>query len=139
MNFGLTDQRQFGVRIRLEVPSLNLETKINNFSSVNKLPTLHTLNKMKVYLVIHTKHPTYSMYMNRGQYSEDIETINSEVIGVYSSYKKAEAKARRFFFNELGLTHSDDCELDGLFCYDADGEDVGTFMETVDVEMQMVE
>ena len=118
---------------------MNLETKINNFFSRQQTTNSPFLSKMKVYFVIHTKHPTYSMYMNRGQYSEDIETINSEVIGVYSSYKKAEAKARRFFFNELGLTHSDDCELDGLFCYDADGEDVGTFMETVDVEMQMVE
>ena len=79
------------------------------------------------------------MYMNRAPYSEEIETINSQVIGVYPAYNKAKADARRFFFNERGLSHSDDSELDAWFCYDADGEDTSTFMETVDVVEQTVE
>ena len=77
--------------------------------------------------------------MNQAPYSEEIETINSQVIGVYSTYNKAKAEARRFFFNERGLTHSDDSDLDALFCYDADGADNNTFMETVDVVAQTVE
>ena len=94
---------------------------------------------MKVYIVIHELLPRYEMYMNQAPYSEEIETINSQVIGVYSTYNKAKAEARRFFFNERGLTHSDDSDLDALFCYDADGADNNTFMETVDVVAQTVE
>jgi len=76
--------------------------------------------------------------MNQAPYSEDIETINSQVVGVYSTYNKAKAEARRFFFNERGLTHNDDSDLDALFCYDADGADNNTFMETVNVVAQTV-
>jgi len=75
--------------------------------------------------------------MNKSQYSEDVETINSQVIGAYFSYNKAKAEARRFFFNERSLTHSDDSDLDALFCYDGD-ENISTFMETVDVVEQTV-
>jgi len=76
--------------------------------------------------------------MNRAPYSEEIETINSQVVGVYSTYDKANAEARRFFFNERGLSHSDDSDLDALFCYDGD-MNISTFMETVDVVEQTVE
>ena len=92
---------------------------------------------MKVYLVIHELH-TYGRYMNKSCYSEEVETVNSQVIGAYFSYNKAKAEARRFFFNERGLTHSDDSDLDAMFCYGGD-ENISTFMESVDVVEQNVE
>lgn len=72
--------------------------------------------------------------MNESHYSEEVETINT----VYFSYNKAKSKARRFFFNERGLTHSDDSDLDAMFCYGGD-ENISTFMESVDVVEQNVE
>jgi len=93
---------------------------------------------MKVYLVVHELHPTYGMYLKKSCYSEEVETVNSQVIGAYFSYNKAKAEARGFFFNERGLTHSDDSDLNAMFCYDGD-ENISTFMETVDNVEQTVE
>ena len=56
-----------------------------------------------VYLVIHDRLPTYSMYFRDEMYSEPIETVNSTVVGVYTTQSKADRTAREYFFwKQLG-------------------------------------
>jgi hypothetical protein len=67
-----------------------------------------------VYLVIHQKLPTYDMYLNPAQYSEPIQTVNAQVVGVYSTSAMAE-KAMQFF-GTLGLADNGGSENGGYNC-----------------------
>ncbi|EJK47760.1 hypothetical protein THAOC_33499 [Thalassiosira oceanica] len=50
------------------------------------------------------------MYINRAPYSEEIETVNSKVVAVFSSRSAAEAKAEDYFFESLGLEDNGDSD-----------------------------
>ena len=91
-----------------------------------------------VYLVIHQNLPTYSMYFRDDVYSEPISTVNSQVIGVYKSYKKAEKAAKEYFFETLGHEDSGDSE-NGGYHYRDDNGDCGTWEEEVFIEPNTLE
>jgi hypothetical protein len=89
-----------------------------------------------VYLVIHRKLPTYSMYLDNVPYSEPIETVNVKVVGVYGTEAKAEEAARNYFMETLELTDNGESENGGYYC-SADGmedSDSGTWHEEVFVQ-----
>lgn len=94
-----------------------------------------------VYLVIHQKLPTYSMYLSRVPYSAPIETVNAEVVGVYDTYKKAKKAAKRYFTRTLGLTDNGESENNGYYAaaIDMEDSDCGTWDEEVFVEDRNVE
>jgi hypothetical protein len=96
---------------------------------------------MRVHLVIHQKLPTYSMYLDDVPYSEPIETVNAEVVGVYSTYAKAEAAAAEYFFNTLGLTDHGESQNGYYYCSATHMEDfdTGTWDEEVFVMSKTVE
>ena len=74
------------------------------------------------------------MYFRDDMYSEPIQTVNATVVGVYTTRAKAEAKARRYFSNTLGLTDSGESE-NGGYHFMAEG-DCGTWDEEVYVEAE---
>lgn len=88
-----------------------------------------------VYLVIHDLIPTYSMHFRDEMYSEPIQTVNSTVIGVYTSHRKAQTAAYRYFFNDLGYDDNGESENGGFFYHDDNGE-CGTWDEEVWVDCE---
>lgn len=83
-----------------------------------------------VYLVMHEKCPTYSMYLH--QY------INSKIVGIYKTEEEAEGSARNYFFDILGLT--DDGEsVKGGYSSSADAEGAGDWDEEVWVVSREIE
>mmetsp|Transcript_1016 Transcript_1016/g.2835 ORF Transcript_1016/g.2835 Transcript_1016/m.2835 type:complete len:94 (-) Transcript_1016:273-554(-) len=86
-----------------------------------------------VFLVIHDRLPTYSMYFREdNMYSEPIETVNTQIVAVYTSHRRAQAKARRYFRDTLGYSDNGESENGGYY-YSADG------CETWDEEVYVVE
>lgn len=75
------------------------------------------------------------MYLRDEMYSEPIQTVNSTIVGIYKTRAKAEAAARRYFFQTLG--HTDTGESDGFYCSPEDG-DCGTWDEEVWVDCYTV-
>lgn len=94
--------------------------------------------KMQVYLVIHDLLPTYSMYINRAPYSEEIETVNSKVVAVFSSRSAAEAKAEDYFFETLGLEDNGDSDSGYKWSAIEGGGDCNEFDQEVYVEERSV-
>ena len=90
-----------------------------------------------VYLVMHVKHPTYSMYFRDDVYSEPISTVNGMVVGVYKSGRNADSSARKYFFQKLGYKDSGESEEGGYYCSASsiDG-DSGTWDEEVYVSYE---
>lgn len=81
------------------------------------------------------------MYMNRVPYSEPIETVNVEVVGVYSTEKEAEKAVKRYFLKTLKLTDNGESENGGYYCSadDIKDSDAGTWDEEVLVSCRTVE
>ena len=93
-----------------------------------------------VYLVIHQKRPTYSMYLDRSPYSEPIETVNKDIVGIYTSEREAIKQARKLFFTHLGYTDNGESENGGFYAaaYNMEDFDNGTWDEEVYVELMAV-
>ena len=93
-----------------------------------------------VYLVIHQKLPTHSMYLHRVPYSEPIETVNKDIVGIYTSEKEATKQAKKLFFTHLGYTDNGESENGGFYAaaYDMEDCESGTWDEEVYVEMMQV-
>lgn len=89
-----------------------------------------------VYLVIHQKLPTYSMHFRRDAYSQPIETVNKDVVGIYKSKEEAIHQAKKLFFEYLGYTDSLESQNGGYYAvaYDMKDSDNGTWDEEVYVE-----
>lgn len=83
-----------------------------------------------IYLVIHDKLPTYSMYLHNRPYSEPIETVNSNVVSAHSTYKAAKKAAGHHFFQNLEYQDSGKSENGGYHYSPPDG-DCGTWDEEV--------
>ena len=82
--------------------------------------------KMHVYLVIHEKLPSNGMKVNRSHFNEKIRSVNTEIVGVYSSFDAAKAKAHESL--ELECT-DDECD-EGCFYWSAvDGEGDNTMFD----------
>jgi hypothetical protein len=102
-----------------------------------------------VWLVIHEKLPTYSMYFRDDVYSEPIETVNATCVGVYTT-QQAAAEAASHYFHEVlelggGGDDDDDDEDDDDYSDEYNWEacnndgDCGTWDERVHVERHDVE
>jgi hypothetical protein len=93
-----------------------------------------------VYLVIHQKLPTYSMYFRDDAYSEPIETVNKDVVGIYKTEDEALKQAKKLFFTKLGHTDNGESENGGYYAaaYDMTDSDSGTWDEEVYVEPMLL-
>ena len=69
----------------------------------------------QIYLVMHVKRPTYSMYCPDNVCSELINTVNTMVIGVYKSRHKANEAAREYFFKTLEYQDSGESDEDDYY------------------------
>jgi len=93
--------------------------------------------RQTVYLVVHDLLPTYSMYFDNDVYSKPIETVNSTIVGVYTTEAKAEIAAERYFFNTLGYHDNGTSTLGGYYYSNPEGNS-GTWDEEVYVTRQTV-
>lgn len=76
------------------------------------------------------------MYFHDDMYSEPIQTVNAEVVGVYSTHAKADKAAKRYFTQTLGLSDNGESENGGYYCAAHDMEDFhsGTWDEEIYVQ-----
>ena len=90
----------------------------------------------RVYVVLHAKLPTDSMHLHNRPYSEPIETVNVEIVGIYKSEASAQAAARAYFFDTLGYSDNGESENGGYYqdAVDIPDSDCGTWDEEVYVE-----
>jgi len=72
----------------------------NSSSSSNNNNNKKNDNACCVYLVMHQKLPTDSMYFN--PVSEPIKTVNAKCVGVYQTKRGGQEAARDYFFDHLG-------------------------------------
>jgi hypothetical protein len=91
---------------------------------------------MHVYLVVHEKIPNHRMRIHKAPCSERIKTINSSVVGVYSSFEMANNKAYEYFHEDLELECTDDECDEGCYYWSSidGGGDINTFDESVFVK-----
>jgi hypothetical protein len=98
---------------------------------------------MYMWLVMHEKLPTYSMYFRDDVYSEPIETVNATCVGLYTTERAAKEAASHYFHEVLELDSSDDVDdetVDGEYNWEAcdNGGDSGTWDERIHVECHEV-
>jgi hypothetical protein len=106
-----------------------------------------------IWLVIHEKLPTYSMYSRDDVYSEPIETVNAACVGVCTTHRAAAEAASQYFHEVLELGGGDDDDDDDDDDSDSETEGInesnweacnnggesGTWDERVHVERHEVE